>query len=208
MNDLNNKRSNFFSIFFIVGLIFTILAFTIFIFLYSSGGLYIHIDEIDTHASENITYLEITKEELEEYPAVGKAINSYIETNEHEIKINMRDQGQVNDFFEKKYYESAYLFNITDAGLEENLNKGIITDELRIIFKSNGLTISENDYANTSIQQVSKIKWRIFERENKTYEILKEEGRLNVYDENCRYNPDQIFKFGELYCKIDLIYED
>ncbi|MCD4843433.1 MAG: hypothetical protein K8R25_02995 [Methanosarcinales archaeon] len=97
MNNLNNKGSKVFSIFFIVGLIFTILAFAIFILLYSSSGLYVHIDEIDAHAGENITYIEISKEELKEYPAVGKAINSYIETNEHEIKINMRDQGQVGE---------------------------------------------------------------------------------------------------------------
>ena len=205
---LNNTQKAFAVSFTASILVYGALMTIILILLYSAGGLYINIDEIDAPAGENITYVEITKEELEEYPAVGKAINSYLETNEQQIKIDHKDEGQVKDFFEKKRYESVYLFSIMDAGAEEDLNKNIISDELRNIFESNGFTISENVYANVHISQVSKSRWYIVERDERTYEILKEEGSLNVYDRESRYGHDKIFKIGELYFKVNFICAD
>ena len=117
-------------------LVFGVLISIILVILYSSSGLSINIDEIDAPVRENITYVEITNKEMEKYPAVGKAINSYFETNEHYIEIEDKDQTQVTDFFEKKNRESAYLFSIKDVGFEEDLNKNIITDELKNIFEN------------------------------------------------------------------------
>ena len=206
LNDALNDAIKAFAVSFTTNtLVFGVLISIILVILYSSSGLSINIDEIDAPVGENITYIEITNKEMEKYPAVGKAINSYLETNEHYIEIEDKDQTQVTDFFEKKTRESAYLFSIKDAGLEEDLNKNIITDELKNIFENNGFTISENIYANTHINQISEIRWDIVERDESTYEILKEEGRLNVYDAESIYNRDTIFRFGELYFKVNFI---
>ena len=202
---LNNTQKAFLCFFTAPVLFYFALMIFVIIMEYSiyDGGDYIHIDEIDAPAGENIRYVEITKEELEEYPSVGKAINTCLETNEYDCEIY--DRIQAKDFFDKKRHESAYLFSITDAGVEENLKKEIITDELRNIFESNGFTISENATTSAFSFHLNN-GWDIYERNESNYEILKEEGELNVYYVESRWFTDTIFKTGEVYYKIDYYY--
>lgn len=68
-----------------------------------------------------------------------------------------------------------YLFGTDTAGLEENLSKGVIPEDLKKTFEDEGFPLSEK----ASI--VNKIdEWEI-KNEGKIYTIKKENGKLNVY---------------------------
>lgn len=126
-------------------------------------------------------------------------------------------------------FEKQYLFSITDEELDKDLNKIDITmggeiKEVRIpkiknIFESNGFSLSEN-YGVWRIPE----KWNIinerenyeiwkkdgtlnfFKQEELTYEILKEDEALNVYD--GKSSGDIFFKVGEKYYRISLLQAD
>ncbi len=120
--------------------------------------------------------------------------------------------------------EEQYLFNITDAELEKELEKinitmgdgevkDIIPIRLKSAFDSNGYPVSEN-YGifrvpeswiilggfggnNYEIRKENG-KLNVYTQQTKTYEIWNEEGKLNVYHSR----GDTAFKFGEKYYKI------
>ena len=72
-----------------------------------------------------------------------------------------------------------YLFSINAALVEENLNKGDITKELKNEFKTKGFPLSEN--ATIRKREEKADKWEIINGE-KIYTLRKEDGKLNIYD--------------------------
>lgn len=70
--------------------------------------------------------------------------------------------------------EGTYLFSI-DTKFEEELNKGIISEELKEEFKKNGFSLPDN----ATVKKEEK-KWEI--TDEKKFIIRKEEGKLNIYE--------------------------
>ena len=73
------------------------------------------------------------------------------------------------------YREWEYLFSI-EKEFEDELNKGIISEKLRDIFKTNGFPLSEN----AMVTKEKDDKWVITDGE-KIYIVKKEDGKLNIY---------------------------
>ena len=74
----------------------------------------------------------------------------------------------------KTWKEKKYLFSI-DARLEEDLNKGIITAELKNIFKTK-CPLSDN----AIVTKGKESEWIITNKEK--FFIRKEDGKLNIYE--------------------------
>ncbi|MHC4543208.1 MAG: sodium-dependent transporter [Planctomycetota bacterium] len=72
---------------------------------------------------------------------------------------------------------SGFLFRI-ESEIQSVLDKSMISEELRQEFEDNGSVISQQ--ATFTVEQAG-LNWLVTDGENK-YLILKEEGRLNVYD--------------------------
>ena len=83
----------------------------------------------------------------------------------------------------KTVFKELYLFSI-DAEFEDDLNKGIIAEELRNKFKIEGFPISEN----AMVTKEKDDKGAITDGE-KNYVIKKEEGKLNIYKESIGKVP-------------------
>lgn len=124
----------------------------------SEGGMFMVIQEVNIPAGEKVRFVEITREELENIPPLKKA---YTESNSSEFKVDVEDQGKVNDFFNKKRYAARFLFSISDGKSEEYLNKGVVSRELNNLFISNNLSLP----GNATINQVSETRWNIFEKQ-------------------------------------------
>jgi len=74
--------------------------------------------------------------------------------------------------------DKKYLFSV-DVGFEEDLNKGIITEVLKNMFKTNGLPLSENRI----IKKERTADWLITDKKRTyTYIIQKDDGTLNIYE--------------------------
>ncbi len=166
-----------------------------------------------------------TEEHLNKGAVSQELINLFISNN-----ISLPGNATIDQVSETRLYvfEKQYLFSITDAALEKDLNKIDITTggeikEVRIpklknIFESNGFSLSEN-YNIWRIPEKWNImdergnyeiwnqdgKLNVYKQEELTYEILKEDGVLNVYDE---YPGDIFFKIGEKYYRISNFYAD
>lgn len=151
--------------------------------------------------------------------------NRFISNN-----ISLSGNTTINPASETRWniFEKQYLFSITDAALENDLNKiditmggeiiGVSVPKLKNIFASHGISLSENyrvwripekwnimdDMVNYEIWNQDG-KLNVYTQEKPVYEILKENGVLNVYDE---YPGDVFFKIGEKYYRISLLYAD
>ena len=74
--------------------------------------------------------------------------------------------------------DKKYLFSV-DAGIEEDLNDGIITDVLKNMFKTKGLPLSKN----ATIKKERTEDWIITDKKRTyTYIIQKDDGTLNIYE--------------------------
>ena len=74
--------------------------------------------------------------------------------------------------------DKKYLFSV-DAGIEEDLNDGIITDVLKNMFKTKGLPLSKN----ATIKKEGTEDWIITDKKRTyTYIIQKDDGTLNIYE--------------------------
>ena len=71
------------------------------------------------------------------------------------------------------------LFSIDAVGVEENLSKGVISEELRNAFETEGFSLSED----ATVGRGKEDGWRITDEEE-TYIIEKEDGKLKIYSEN------------------------
>lgn len=169
----------------------------------------IHIKKFDTPEEILEEYrphikvepIEITEEELEEYPALKKAISGEGCTKYNEdrwsLKVHPKEYKRTSLFIGKKRHE--YLFSM-DRELEGDLNKGIITLELKNAFESKGFQLSENFTIGIIKYDSVYDKWRIYDEERgKSYDVWEEDGKLNVYDGKARYS---CFKVGEKYYEV------
>ena len=68
-----------------------------------------------------------------------------------------------------------YLFSNDVAGLEDNLSRGVIPEDLKKTFKDEGFPLSKNATINNKTEE-----WTI-KNEGKIYTIKKEEGKLSIY---------------------------
>ena len=73
----------------------------------------------------------------------------------------------------------TYLFSTDTIMVEGNLNKSIISEELKNIFKTNEFLLSKN----ATIRKEKEDTWKITNEEN-NYIIKKEGGKLNIYYKN------------------------
>lgn len=78
------------------------------------------------------------------------------------------------------------LFSVSAKRFEEDLNKCVISEKLRSIFKTKGSQISEDA---TVIKEDGE--WRITDGE-KIYIIRKEKGRLNVYTKSENNGDEKV----------------
>lgn len=75
----------------------------------------------------------------------------------------------------KKAFDDVYLFSI-DTGVEEKLNKGVISKGLRNKFKTEGYPLSKNRI----VGKEKDGKWEITD-EGTVYIVKKEDGKLKIY---------------------------
>ncbi len=157
---------------------------------------------------------------------VSQELNNLFISN----NLSLPGNATINQVSETRWniFEKQYLFSITDAALEKDLNKidtamgGEIQEvnvpKLKNIFASHGFSLSEN-YRVWRVPEKWNImdergnyeiwnqdgKLNVYTQEELTYEILKEDGALNVYDE---YPDDIFFKIGEKYYRISYFFAD
>jgi len=74
--------------------------------------------------------------------------------------------------------EGEYLFRMNaDTGLEENLNKGIISERLKNAFKTQGFSLSEN----VVIKKENDYEWTVVNiEEGRLFHVKKEDGKLII----------------------------
>jgi DNA-directed RNA polymerase subunit A' len=72
--------------------------------------------------------------------------------------------------------EGYFLFSVTDAGIDRELNKGVIAEKLRTIFDANDATLS----SNAGVIKVKNDEWEVTGK--RTFIIRREGEKLNVYD--------------------------
>lgn len=157
----------------VLGVSFLVLVLVIvawFSFSMSEGGMFMVIQEVNVPAGEMVRFVEITQEELENIPPLKQAMNAYSESNSSEFKVDVEDQGKVNDFFNRKRYAARFLFSISDGKSEEYLNKGVVSQELNNLFISNNFSLS----GNATINHVNENMWDIFEKQY-LFSIVDEE---------------------------------
>lgn len=153
---------------------FTISFFTIFLIVgawFMWGAIeHEYAKYIDIHKVDGMTgeYVNITEEELREYPALKKAISGEGEEctkfseDSWSCKVHPDDWRPMLEFFEKKRYEAALLFSVEGLELEEGENKiSNVPKRLRDVFGSKGILLSE--YA--LLYQPTLGRWRVFERQ-------------------------------------------
>ncbi len=104
----------------------------------------------------------------------------------------------MSDFLNRKAHESKYLFGIDNSRLEEeDLDRKILPEALRNEFESRGMMLSEK----AVISHSSDIReWDIIENQENTYQIWKENEKLNVYNGKW-INPHKL-KISEKYYNI------
>ena len=82
-------------------------------------------------------------------------------------------------------YARFHLSITIDTKFTHELDKGIISEELRNIFKTGGFPLSENATVGKE-----KNKWVIKKDEEKIYTLKKEDGKLNIYGKYTGALPD------------------
>ncbi len=158
---------------------------------------------------------------------VSQELNNLFISN----NISLSGNTTINPVSETRWniFEKQYLFSITDAALEKDLNKidtamggeiqEVSVPKLKTIFASHGFSLSENyrvwripEKWNIMDERVNYEIWNqdgklnVYTQEELIYEILKENGALNVYD--GKSPGDIFFKIGEKYYRISLLQAD
>lgn len=195
---LKKESAFYFMKLFVFSIIVLFSAFALFL-IGQSGGVTIMVEKIPLESQINgtIDYLDITEIELNEYPLLRKAIIECRDYNNCTIKPDIEEWGNVSDFLNRKAHESKYLFSINDSRLEEDLDREILPKELRNEFESRGVLLSEK----AVIFHPKDIRvWNIIENQEDTYQIWKENEKLNVYNGKW-INPYKL-KISEKYYNI------
>lgn len=120
-------------------------------------------------------YAEITEAELEESPALQRAVS----IEGRSLGMNGTEWEQTQKFLDKKWRERSNLFVIDEKYLEEELNKSIITVKMRNIFASEGYPVPEKSYMKRDGDRwyVMKI-YSLFSITDS--EVEKELNRINI----------------------------
>jgi hypothetical protein len=126
-----------------LGLTFAFSAFLVIFFMvgFQGAGCGMNVEEIKTQLNK-FEYVEITGEELNEYPALKKA--TAIEG--HSLDMNSTEWERTREFLDEKWSKRIDQFVINKSDLEEELNQSIVTVKMRNIFASEGYPVSENSY--------------------------------------------------------------
>ncbi len=183
-------------------------AFALFLTLQSESGLIVIVEKISIDSQINgIDYvnLNITEKELDEYPVLKKAIIDCRDFSNCSSKPDVEEWMSASGFLEKKAHDLRYLFSVMDERSEGDLNKGIFSPALRNAFESRGLQLSDNAFIDqASYQEV--IRWNIYTEEKLTYEIWKENGKLNIY--RAKLFAPYLLKIAGNYYRISERWED
>ena len=122
--------------------------------------------------------------------------NSLLGENEKKIKVINK---KIDNAYEKRV-ENIFqksLFSIDTAVLEKNLNKGVISENLKKIFKSKGFPLSDN----ATIRKEKEDKW-VITNGKKIYIVEKEDGKLNIYQKSkVEFIEKDVVEFLENYTK-------
>jgi DNA-directed RNA polymerase subunit A' len=140
------------------------------------------------------------EEELSIYDAGEK--RSFL----REIELQREKQTDVGEVVKHVFKEASkngvctycrdYLFSTNTARLENELNKGVISEKLKKMFATRGCPLSKNSAIRKEIDD----NWVITGKE-KTYIVKKEEEKLNIY---CGA-PQRVIKYDKptTYVEID-----
>ncbi len=192
---------SFFTVFLIVGGWFMLGAYE------HEYGKAISIKKFDAPQGD---YAELTADELKGYPTLEKALSGEGCTKFNEYswycKVDPDEWSRTLDFVNKKQCDMLggtvipfnlcrkYLFTL-DGRLENDLNKGIVSEELRDVFESKGISLSGDAFIRESGERF----WVV---EPQNYPVWKDEGRLNVYDPGSVTLSVPLFKINEKYYEI------
>ena len=115
---------------------------------------------------------------------VTVGVNMYVKTP-YEKMLNDENVGKIYACFEE-----TYLFSIGPE-FENDLNEGIISEELRDIFNTEGFPLSE-EATVTKVEDNNK--WKITDEE-KIYFVMKEDGKINIYEEKSRVSAEDVVQY-------------
>jgi hypothetical protein len=101
------------------------------------------------------------------------------------VYINDVEVALLNCYFKPP---PASLFTI-DIKLEDDLNKGIVSEEIKNTFKTKGAPLSDNAFINSWKGKGKENIWTISDQSSKDLIIIKEGGMLNVYPST--YSPER-----------------
>ncbi len=102
-----------------------------------------------------------------------RSLPEFVEPFKKLISINSMFRAQYKKALEAM--TSTYLFSM-DIGLEDDLNKRIVSEALKNVFKTRGISLSDK------ITKEKEAKWRITDEKKKnTYFIRKEAEKLKIY---------------------------
>lgn len=126
---------------------------------YEGPGQGMDVDEVNKPLNK-FEYAEITEAELEEYPALRKAIS----IENRRLAVNDTELEQIQKLFDKKWTERNTTFVINE-NLEDELNNRTVTPKISNIFSSEKFTIPENSYIERVADRLLKV-WYVMKRYN------------------------------------------
>ncbi|HWQ96084.1 MAG TPA: hypothetical protein VN368_01805 [Candidatus Methylomirabilis sp.] len=132
------------------------------------------------------TFLLDSEFESPELVLMAKSVSPYeINATEYmdRIYVNDVEVALLNCYFKPP---PVSLFNI-DTKLEEDLNKGIVSEEIENTFKTKGAPLSDNAFINSWKGKGKENIWTISDPSSKELIVVKEGGMLNVYPST--YSP-------------------
>ena len=99
--------------------------------------------------------------------------------------------GNYNDAEAQAQILHAPLFSVTAKGVEEDLDNETVSEMLKSLFKTAGISLSEH----STVRKINEGRWVINDEENKNiYIVKKEEGKLNFYLYGVRIGGQQNLK--------------
>ena len=137
-----------------------------------------YIEEPVDIALDNQRHLYVLDKQLKQiykYDNYGQYLNSFGEPYLKE-PVGLAIGRENNLYIIDRKCTGFLIFAELDAKFEDDLNKDIISEELKKEFKTKGFLLSKN----AIIRQEKADKWRIIDRE-KIYIVKKKDGKLNIY---------------------------
>jgi hypothetical protein len=133
------------------------------------------------------TFLLDSQFDAPELGLMAKSVSPYeINATEYmdRVYINDVEVGLLNCYFKPP---PVSFFNI-DTKLEDDLNKGIVSEEIKNTFKTKGAPLSDNAFINSWKGKGKENIWTISDPSSKELIVVKEGGMLDVYPST--YSPE------------------